>query len=402
MKLMLSSIFYSFILLSNFTFQLFSFNGNYYFEVALLSCAIYFILVRDSVGISIYTSIQKYRNTIILACILLTPFLVIGIVNWGSPAASYADYRSNLVFIISFIIAKRVIGKFPYEILLLGFMTSLLTMINWLYLYKIGGLDAKFPFPLFSIVLTIILATKLRKLWFLLGAILILAFTAAVSFFRQYWIISALTVLYIFIDVPKFTKRLRSWKIIFSVSTLLVLIAYYSYPILINFFYSDQSRYIQSIGKSVDLLNMMGGLQTDRSDSLRLAYFVYAYDQFPSLILPHGLGSKAMGDTISPWFNTYSPLSSTIDSSFIFVVYHYGYIVVLPLLLWYIKKLYSAYMVNGIMVQTTWLLIFAVPLFLDGGQLTVTDRAFWYGLFSSYIVNNFGDLPPKNCLPSVT
>lgn len=392
-KTWLAALLYSLILFSGFTTLIFDVGGKYILEAAVAATLLCYALLKDSIGNAYALAFRKKKQLLAMALILIIPFALIGWLRTGDGLNAYTDLRANYFLVIGFILSRTVFHRNKDAAYKLAVCTSLLYIIEWLIDYKSGNLGVKNPVPLFATVIASLLAIESgawQKILFCLG---MLIFLALVSFFRQYWII-AFFVLILCIGSTFFSNGSKFNRTL-PIIILGVLFTLGGFGFISELFNSNESLYIQSIGKSQDALRLMEGGEASDSDRLRVNYFVYMLENWINLIIPHGLGYKSNPQNFDPWFSNISDASNTIDSLLLFITYHYGYIALLPIILWFTGAFIK---IRKTRTFFEWLLLFLIlliPLLFDGGQATVPMRAFWFGSFLGYMF-----LTPKKIISS--
>jgi hypothetical protein len=381
----ISAFIYSLLLFSYFSYSIFDANGKYIFEAAVFLIILYYTITKDPIGKTLAKGIKKEYILLSFVFIFLIPFLLIGWIKKGSFINSYADFRSNFIFIFSFILSRYILQIDPQKILYLAISTAYISMLYWILQYNSGLLGSKFAVPLFSSVIAVLISIDMKKTILTAASIFSLLFLSAVSFYRQYWIIAILTITVSIIKIYK--PNYSSIKYLTSILIFTTILIYLGYDFIWDLFNSSASLYIQSVGKTTDALDLLQGGVASESDNLRFRYFYYIFEKFSELIVPHGLGYKSNSINFDPWFSKYSNASNTIDSLFIYAIYHYGYLVFFPIFLWYILKAIKSAITNGYLIVLFLFLIFLIPCLFDGGQVTVISRAFWFGAFCAYLIN---------------
>jgi len=218
-----------------------------------------------------------------------------------------------------------------------------------------------------------------------------LTFIAVVAFWRQYWIVTGLSLLFVFHSV--FTNyrgvaRRRAIWLLVGGCILAVGIAYSQFESLVRFFVSDQARYSQSIAKTNDVIRVVNGTgDLSTSDAVRLAYFTFIAEHPFRLVVPHGLGYREYINNVDPYFNQFTGFNgvSTIDSALFYVAFHYGLFAFILLVAWLsISFVFQAR--NKGKIRTILLYsILLIPMLFDGGQIVSILRAYWIGAYVGLI-----------------
>lgn len=380
----ISAFVYSLLLFSSISFKIFDFGGKYLFEVAIIVSFVYYLMIKDSIGKAFEMAIRKKSSEIFLIFLVIAPVFFIGWIRTGDFFNAYTDYRSNFIYVVGFFVVRYLLKNASYKIIALAIATSSISVLFWWYQYKTGQLSTKYSAPLFSAVMATLLSVETKNWKFVAFSIFSLFFLAAVSFFRQYWIIAFLTILLTILKMVEVNIRVVKNLALLGIS--IIAIVYFGQDFVWRLFNSSESLYIQSIGKTEDAISLLQGGSGSGSDRLRLAYIYYMGENSANLIIPHGLGYKSNPENFDVWFSKYGSNSSTIDSFFLFVIYHYGYLVFLPLMYWLLSEMKKVGRSEGFIFVGIAFTIFLIPGFFDGGQVTVIPRAFWFGAFSAYLV----------------
>ncbi|WP_124616432.1 hypothetical protein [Burkholderia sp. Bp9143] len=222
-------------------------------------------------------------------------------------------------------------------------------------------------------------------------ATVLLVFLAAVSFYRQYWISAACGVVYLLsYTASKLGNRSRM-RLIVIIAVGAIVVAPLA-PRLVSkvedFFVSDQSHYIQAVGKTQNFLDatVSGNGRMQGSDETRFSYFKFIFTNPWKVTLPHGLGYRSFFNDIDPYFSQSAVEVTTIDSLFFYMCFHYGIIFTAPFLVWLMRGIYVSRQKRGLMPTMCIAMVMLVALLFDGGQAIVISRAFWLGMLIAMIV----------------
>lgn len=375
----------SLILLSPYTYLLFNYIGAYLFELAIFVSAAIAFASKSNISRVITEAVRASYVPLILSSLIIALALVVGYANYGNFIASYTDARANLFVVIGFLLFGGVIKRSPNTIVMLAFHSTLFTLVYWLHQYLSEALSSKFAFAIFAPVIGVLVSVKLRNIPHLLFFSLSLLFLCAISGFRQYWIIGVLTLIYASGAILTEADFKTQQRILFAGA--LSLTVFFGGHFIWAYLSSDESKYIQSIGKGSDLFGLLRGDAMIASDSLRLSYLIYIYENWSALILPHGLGYEAIGHHVDAWFYRRSEQSSVLDSGILFVAYQYGLMLLIPVMLYILWCSLKSMNWRSAPELITLYLIFLTTFTFDGGQLTVTMRAFWFGAFVCYLTH---------------
>lgn len=383
-----SALAISLILFSPYTYAIFTLLGGYLFEVALFIVGLIVLLIPCRVNRALF--IGAKRSLIPFLCIsaFIGIIALIGIASYGKPFDSYADARANAFVVLGALIGGYLIRNRQSEVFVLAICTVGWSLVYWLQHYLLGGLGDKFPTPLFAgVVAALVSAERGHSAKFAI-AICATLFLAVVSSFRQYWIVGALCLIVGTLQLFRSGKSFAPSKL--AGIAFVVLSIYLASGFIWQFLNRNESSYIQSIGKTQDAIDWSNGGDPSDSDNLRMSYFVYMADRAQDLILPHGLGHAAQGDSFDKWFSKISPYTDTLDSVLLFIAYQYGYITLIPLVILFGLQSYRCNARRGWVRFGLLLAILLVPLLFDGGQVVVTIRAFWFGVFYAYLTKTTG------------
>lgn len=386
-----SALLYSFILFSPFSFFAFSVGGNYYVEIAAFICFLIGLLLRDQLYDSFKKSLLRSGRKAQSIVFLIFFVFLLGCIIGGSVVNSYSDFRASLAIVFGFLFALYCHKNGQHKnLLLLCFFCIVFYILNWLILFYYNQLDVKYNAPYIAAIVGIYISTLIKSFRSFLTFTICLVFLSAVSFYRQNWIAAACAVAYgglFFFEKTNFLRKARLMTLLFS--TLLVF-SLFQDQIVSNvgsFYTQDESRYIQSVGKTNDVLEFLSGSsKMSESDAIRLGYFEYVVQQPHKLIFPHGLGYKSVFNNIDQYFNQFSIEANTIDSFAFFVIYHYGLFVFLIFAFWLLMSFRSHSFKAGIFKTG---LIFAPMLIImlfDGGSAVVINKAFFFGIYCGLIL----------------
>lgn len=361
----------------------FDFDGLYIFELAILVVVIYSVFFPNLFSESIkFAIVDRDSNVFFLAALLLF-LLIIGGVVGGDFANAYTDFRANLVVVVGYCFSISAFKRGKWEVVAVSaLIAGLGSILHWVYVLNYAVLDYKFSVPILScVVATLLYRDNSRQGMAYISFALLIAMSA-IAFYRQYWLYVMVIIFLFAIDSRKSTVNRKNYLpfLLVIFSPLLVL----GYEVFFNLVADNESLYIQSFGKTQDLLDFFSGSSgLTESDAIRLAYFEYLLTHFYEVVLPHGLGYKSFFDNVSPWFYQYSIEANTIDSLLFYLTFHYGLVFVLPLFIFFLRKLY----LNSTFSFWEKLFLFSMVLnimFFDGGLATVISRSFWLGVYFAY------------------
>ncbi|RDU99597.1 hypothetical protein [Trinickia dinghuensis] len=381
---------YAYLLASTFAIKTFTFGGSYLFEAPLALSIGFGLLARDPLARAAYRTVRYRRGHALALFLFITTLFVVGALVGQDVGYAYGDYRANLMVALAFLVGWEFRDRDPRPLIRFGIATGALAILSWYFQLASNDLETKFTSPYVCLIVAIVLACRIRRVVPALVALGMLIFLAAVSFYRQYWIgAGAGALILVGFMFARFdaAARVRTAAVLIAMAVVGVF-ALHSYAAKIeSFFMDDQSRYIQSVGKTENLMSALGqgDNQMQQSDVVRMAYFQFMVEQPWKLALPHGLGYRSAFDNIDPFFNKLNFDVTTIDSLLFYLAYHYGLVVTVPLLAWLALSLLKCRAHDGTIAILGLAIVLGISLSFDGGQAVVIPRAIWLGIFVSCI-----------------
>lgn len=384
---------YSILALSAFSLDLFTISGVYLFEIPLLVCIVIGLLVQDPLARLVKVSVTEGAWRFYLGVVFVLVFCFVGVLTTGSFVAAYADFRANLVLLLGLrvaFVARRRAKQ--VDLLRFAVVCSIASVVYWCILALSGHLTfTKYATCYMAAVVGIVLASELKAAKHLLLSLACLLFVAGVSFFRQYWVVAFVGVVFVLHSVfLAFEGGVRRRAVGFLLAGCVITAAfgYVHLEAITGFFMNDESRYIQGIAKANDALGAIDGTgELSTSDDVRLGYFTFMVEHPLRLVVPHGLGSRSFVDNVDPYFSKFVGFSgvSTYDSALFYVAYHYGILTCLVLLAWFGISFRYRCKHKGIISTILLYCILLVPMLFEGAQATVIFRSFWLGAFVGLI-----------------
>jgi hypothetical protein len=384
---------YATLLLSSFSLRAFTIGETYVFEIPLAICILFGCLLGDPLAKLVRLALTDRAHKFYIAVFLMLPFCLIGAMTSGSTFAAIADLRSNLVIVLGIrvaFVAKRE-GRLA-DLLRLAVMCSILSVGYWGFATFVDGLTiAKYATSYMAAVVGILLSVEFQRRRELAICLVCLTFIAVVAFWRQYWIVTALSLLFVFHSVLTSYRgavRRRAIWLLVGGCILAIGITYSQFENLVRFFISDQARYSQSVAKTNDVMRVVNGTgDLSTSDAVRLAYFTFIAEHPLRLIVPHGLGYREYINNVDPYFDQFVGFNgvSTIDSALFYVAFHYGLIACILLVAWLSISFVFQAKHKGKIRTTLLYSILLIPLLFDGGQIVSILRAYWIGTYVGLI-----------------
>lgn len=390
---------YSILFFSQTSLGIFTFNGAYFGELAIFACVIVAVFLDDKYALAIFNGVFSVG---LLFCLLI--ILMVAIIGWYANddfSAAYTDARANIVFILGVAVGLRLSRRcewltYVYYII---FFTNLMSILNWIVtvLFAYGSNNdegsVKYASMMMASILSLVVSADLKSRSKVFISFGIMLFLSSISFYRQYFVVSFFGLLFVLSFMVRNGLSLKC--LVFG--AVLFCFVYFFIPLdsVVEYFIGDKSRYIQLVGKSMDVVNLVSGSSTmTDSDGLRLAYYKIIIDQPLSIMLPHGLGYKAVFGNISEYFDNFKTPANTIDSVFFYLLYHYGLLFLIAI---FFIGLYVVFFLGyskpRIYFYPVFFMMFVLMVF-DGSQLTVMQKSIWFGVCIGYVI--FGGLTKRN------
>ena len=392
----LPPLFYSALLLSSFSIDLFNVKDHYIFEIPLLIAAIVGIFFNDHI-FALSRKALRVRLSTLIAVYYITLMFVIGSVAGNGVGAAYSDYRANLIVVFGFLFGREAIRSNPLILVRLGLSAGLLSAAYFIIRYGLTGEHyRKYITSYLALTVAAIVGTWLDRRYLSLTALPIIIFLSVVSFYRQYWIASFLTIALVAINWTRSSsavnKALYSSALIgVAVGAALLLL---QQSAVVDYFSKNEQFYGQIIYKTQILRDVLFSgriseiASSDSSDATRLNYFSIMINHPLELIFPHGLGHdsfSATGKLFPRYFQNYSQQGGTLDSLIFYVSFHYGLLVSVIFIGWMFIRLNVCIRRCGIAFSLLAYSILWLILLFDGTQAAVILEAFWFGIFVSVL-----------------
>ena len=375
-----AGFFYCCVLFSTPSVRLFTFGGNYFPEISVVLCLLYHAATGDLFLSELYRSILHKINFIYFCVISLAALGFLGAVRGGDPLNSYAEFRALLFFVIGlqFVVYEVGCGRLDL-ITIFATIASLCGFLDWGYnqIFPSADYGPKYVGPIYSAAVAGILGALNGKLKLFYLSVIIAFSCAVVGFYRQYWIVAgAVAIFGVFCGRLRLVNSRIGLIGIFS----LIIVFIFAMRWLDNAVEMDESLYIQSVGKTNDLLGFLDGtVEQSESDALRQGYFLFLATNFFESIFPFGLGSRAVFGNISHWFDRFLIPANTLDSVWFYFSFHFGLLLTGIISYIFIVKLVSFVRAIGWLPGCLFFICIMSPTLFDGGALTVLPRAFWLG-----------------------
>ena len=395
----LPPLFYSALLLSPISIDLFNIDNHYIFEIPLIISVLVGLFLNDHI-FALFRKALHLRTPTLIAVYYITLMFVIGSLAGNGVGAAYSDYRANLVVVFGFLFGREAIRSNPLILVRLGLSAGFLSATYFIIKYGLTGeLYRKYITSYLALTVAAIVGSWLGRRYLSLTALPIIIFLSVVSFYRQYWIAAFITVALATISWTGSSSALKRalYSLALFGAVVGAILTLLQQPAVINFFNTNEQFQGQIISKTQTLLNGLssGGINeiassasTDSSDATRLNYFSIMINHPLDLLIPHGLGHASFGATgklFPRYFQNYSQQGGTLDSLIFYIAFHYGLLVSIALMSWMLFRLKICIRRCGIVFSLLAYFLLWLILLFDGTQAAVILEAFWFGVFVSVL-----------------
>jgi hypothetical protein len=345
------------LLLSNWGPAVLNVNGYYAPELLAPPLVIYLWARHPRILRSVLRCI--FSPVGVAAMLWLSLVAGIGIALRGSVVGPYSEWRASLALVYAFLLMYTRRGQqghawatrlmwvtfaaycldalFEFSVIVSpGFLGQPIPDAEDAAVFGLG----RFSVPALNIVAVSYLAARGRRI-VLLAAVLILGGVLSLGGHRVVLaatLISALFVPLVMFDVLHGRKiRGRWFRLALAPMAVVAMIATFRSDMIQS--YLDQATGIQNrlFNHTIETLEgIHRGLTRSASidygdETIRVAYAAYVLTQSPSLLLPHGLGSREVEGRLGPEFDEIamrwriaSENANTHDNSVLYAAYHHG------------------------------------------------------------------------------
>lgn len=378
--------------------NVFNFSGQYIPELFFaFYAALYFVFIGKFKNIKLVLLNKKIN---------LVLFLLLGV---GSLSLLHQDFdivnfygRFRAIFfsILAFFVVRIITRRGQEEIShlengLLIFTSSAAIMYIISALITVQAEASKIGISMLCFSIAICLS--LEKKYFTQAAFLVILsiLAAYLSFFRQNYLIAFyLLVMYVFFIILSNGSILKiSKKILLPIIVIFITMSIVIYNIgyFFDFLSSSESRYIQSIGKMNDLIEMISGNGKDESSELRFLSYKYIYDNIIYFLLPNGLINDSSLFFVSIWGGEVSDLEMSIsrDSVLAYFIVNFGFLISFILFFRFFISIINSFKLNYKKTLLRLILLFPpiiAVFFVDGATLTQLQKSVFFGLSVGLII----------------
>lgn len=381
---------------------LFNIGGNLVIEPGFALMAAGVFAVNKKAASHIVETISQPMCALSLFALIGLMFL--GVLTTGDIVASYADFRSSSLLVISFFLVSSRSENIRNNSIICCVVICVSSILSHVVYYRLFWVEqetVKNIYPFSAILFVAAVLTRCNKEWpwfALLGVSLLICVTA---FFRQYYFYTGLIAFSFLIFIyGQLTSKQNSGS---SFVTVICAIAALSLlaPSLLNNIYdymsANESRSIQSIEKFNNILSFSQGGDLGGGDDLRAAYFDYIGAHLLSFMLPSGLGSRALIGSWGPfWASDKLEVqgANSIDGGHLYIAAHLGLFLGAALIALLLVRVLTAALREPRSKDMIYHLMFIVAacsfFAFTGSMFTVLSFAFSFGSFIGLLVRPWG------------
>ncbi len=374
---------------------LLNFGGNFFPEFLILPWLILSVLILSPKTKKLGRFI--WNKTFLMLIFSVFAITLIGLFREEADILNYyARTRALLLFLIvayaGYYAQKHNDHERYLEILFWISLSAVLLNFGNTIISTISiGNSVKSPFSIFAYLIVIGFLVRKNNMLGALIFVFLLVINSFLSFFRQNYILAILVVLYFLFILIKSTSSSIKQKLIVvnTIAIVIVFIAFSSFNIeamLMDFLNSSESRYIQSIGKLNEMMNSIEGSQLGESENIRLLGIEYMISNLNYYFLPNGLVNDSVFEIYSIWggeAHNIVGVSIVRDSMFAYFVICFGYIIVIPIMIFgmvlTIRFLFGSGNKEARKRVILFSTIFWFMFFMDGASITQFEKAFFTG-----------------------
>jgi hypothetical protein len=381
----------SVLLLSQFGISLFTVGGRFVVEAAVVS-VMPLIFVNRPLRRYLTAILQGTR--FVAGLLMLTVLFGIGALLFQSVVAAYADFRCCVVLLFCYcaVSAESQLDGIKKQVLLHLSIVSTIIGFAAAEVFRDAHI-AKVQFNILACAIALYLLAREKRPGAFLFMAGIAAYAAILSFYRTYWLVTGLSC--VCFGALLVASAARKGQIKRAFVTVVGLAAATSFAvqsgIVGDYLHSSEKRYIQSIGKTQKLIEVFtGGGEVKGGDDIRIGYFQFILESPTSVLLPHGLGSRAAYGDVNPFFDQFAEFANTADSGFFYIVYHGGLITAIPIFYLFIKRIARrTHRKSTIerMYVLAGLAIFAAYFIPVGDLFVIVERGAFAGAYLGMLVN---------------
>lgn len=322
--------------------------------------------------------------------LFLSLFFVIGIsnINEGSISNCYADFRVSVVIVFTFVLftsSKWMANSKELFLKKLLWPIIIFDLLNAGIVFKSAHDSVRMAAAVPSVI-SVLMVLYLRKNNYNLAFILlaICGAHAVFSSVRNYFVIFIICyLLFVYFVIFKskstdsgYLKRLISM-------VLIIFIPIISAPFVYKFWISDPSRKIHTIERTEQMFESGGNTEKERVNSIILPFTDIGF-----YIVPNGLGWRNHIDKIQKHYEKGEVISS-MDSTWYYLFYHYGFIVGLiincSIMYYLLKSLILLRNRHDLIIKGSFACIFLASFLTQSTTMAMLQFAFANSMFLALI-----------------
>lgn len=303
----------------------------------------------------------------------------------------YADVRAIFIAFIFYKIVRLSNIFDKDKIIDLVYYMCVSSIFSHLLFFKLisGSEDSvKNSYPIFMMLFICMRLFIKNNIRFLSALLALSSYIAITSFFRSNYIFvlyNAATLIVVIFEGG--VKKINNLIFLLLFSFLSCFIFYYvsGFSYIYEYLSSNESRYIQSIGKFENLIDTYNYGTLGGGDDLRFMYIEYIIDNIYSLILPSGLGHRSIIDHWgSIWTQEKIHLlgSNSMDGLHLYMTVHFGLVVSIFFISEFSIKLFKSYKNKSVRYYIFHSITISVFLFYcmtTGSMLSITANSIGFG-----------------------
>lgn len=361
-------------------------------------------MVEPFFFLGLYLIMQNFIMRIVIKRIINNPlfiisFLVIsiqlllGIASTREVAYVYADFRTALLLIFGFLLfQQKIVLTYHHGFIIKCLLWSIVMMdliYSLLYFNSVlMGIQTHVRIRMVSPISCVLLMYLYLNKWkninlaFLLFAVL--SYHTIVSAMRNFYIIYFISLVILLLGLMhNRTNRIHKAIIL----AMLIIIPLYSWHGVYEFWMSDGSRQIHSINRVEEMINRHDqDIEKERINSVAIPF-----ENPIRYVLPRGIGWRGYVHTVQEE-NGKNRILSTMDSTFYYISFHYGIIILLILLFFLFNSFRNNFVILlpfGRIMWSAFFILFATAFFTQATMMAYISFAFNYGMLLAFLTKPF-------------
>jgi hypothetical protein len=352
-----------FLVLSTWGPPLLNIDGFYVPEIVIIPLIFYLFIRRPYA----WNAIRRcmFSKSGLLAAAWLVFAAILGILLTGSVAGPYSELRASLILVYAFVFMyKHADQQANLTDLLFWTSFAVLCLDSLLVLLQVAipgflSLSAsndmadsqeagvfglgRVAIPAISILVSAYLSSRAQRI-FMLFFIIILGGILSLGGHRVILLTTAISTLFVplcMLNISVMEKLKDKWLKALQIFFYVCLLAIFFQSDIIQNYLTDASGIqYRLFTKTADTLTgVSSGLSSGGSvdfgeEGIRAAYFSFLIEDWPWLLLPHGLGSREVAgklgdkfDELAARFGALGEWGNTHDLAILYMAYHHGLLI---------------------------------------------------------------------------